>query len=143
MKLSIFIDKNREEEIIIYTHERNTLTAEIESLVNGMDTDITAYKDREIIKLKISDVYCFTAQNNKLYAITENDRLLLKYRLYSIEERLNRDFLKINKSCIANVKKIECFDASISGTLMVKFKNGYIDYVSRRSIKAVKERLGL
>ena len=82
-------------------------------------------------------------ENNKVFAITEKENYLIRERLYTIEQALSKDFIKINKSCIANIKKIDRFDASISGTLMVKFKNGYTDYVSRRSVKAVRERLGL
>ena len=67
-----------------------------------------------------------------------------KKRLYKIEEMLeDDDFIKINQSCIVNIKMIESFDASIGGALMIKLKNGYRDYISRRQIKAVKERLGL
>lgn len=143
MKISIFIDKKRDEEIVIYAHEKGALVNEIEELVSGYSKEITAYKEKEIVKLNLSEIYCFITENNKLFAITKGDRFLLKTRLYSIEEKLPTDFIKINKSCIANIKKIDRFDASLSGTLQVKFKNGYTDYVSRRSIKTVKERFGL
>lgn len=143
MKISVFIDKNREEEIAIYAHEETELIKQIKALVTDFSSQITGFKDSEIFQLKATDIYFFTVENNKLFAITENDKFLLKNRLYNIEQGLSSDFIKINKSCIANIKKIDRFDASISGTLIVKFKNGYTDYVSRRSVKAVKERLGL
>lgn len=143
MKINFFIDKNHEEEILIYAHEKTALISKIEELVNDFSAEITAYNDKEIIRLNLGEICCFVTENNKLFAITENEKLLIKSRLYSIEEKLSCDFIKINKSCIANIKKIDRFNASISGTLEVKFKNGYTEYVSRRSIKAVKERLGL
>ena len=143
MKISIIIDKNHDEEIKIYAHERSDLINQIEGLVLGYSTEITAYKDKEIFRLNLSDIHCFITENNRLFAITDNDKLLLKLRLYNLEETLPIDFIKINKSCIANVNKIERFNALFSGTLQVKFKNGYTDYVSRRCIKTVKERLGL
>ncbi|MBO5210726.1 MAG: LytTR family transcriptional regulator DNA-binding domain-containing protein [Clostridia bacterium] len=143
MKVSIFIDKNREEEIQIFAHNESDLTEQIKSLVSDYSSHVTGYKNAEIFLLKTTDVYCFLVENNKVFAMTENDKFLLKERLYNIENSLSFDFIKINKSCIANIKKIERFDASISGTLVVKFKNGYTDYVSRRSVKTVKERLSL
>ena len=143
MKISVFTDKNREEEIVIFAHEETELINQIKSLINDYSSQITGFKENEIYQLKATDIYCFTVENNKVFAITENDKFLLKNRLYSIEEGLSSDFIKINKSCIANIKKIERFDAAITGTLMVKFKNGYTDYVSRRSVKSVKERLGI
>ena len=82
-------------------------------------------------------------EDGKVYALTESEKYRLKQRLYLLEEMLDVSFVKINKSCIANIRKIKKFDASFSGTLTVVFKNGYRDYVSRRNLKSVKERLGV
>ena len=71
------------------------------------------------------------------------EKFEIKTRLYVIEEKLPENFIKINQSCIANINQIERFDASISGTLKIRFKNGYTDYVSRRQLKNVKERIGI
>ena len=101
------------------------------------------YKDKEIISLDSSDIYCVSIIDNKVYAICEKEKLILKERLYILEEKLPGNFLKINQSCIANLNKVERFDASISGTLKLRFKNGYTDYVSRRQLKFIKERLGI
>ena len=60
-----------------------------------------------------------------------------------LEEKLPLDFVKINQSCLANIKKIERFSASVGGSLKVIFKNGHTDYVSRRQLRTVKEKLGI
>ena len=52
-------------------------------------------------------------------------------------------FVRINQSCLGNVRRIARFDASIGGSLMVTFENGHRDYVSRRQLKTVKERMGM
>lgn len=144
MKYTIIIDKNREEEVIIYAKEKSTLTDEIERLVNDNNLELIGYdKNGEGVKLTADEVYCFTVEDNKIFAITEKDKLRIKNRLYQLEEFLPEYFVKINQSCVANIRKIARFDTSVSGTLMIKFKNGYKDYVSRRQMKAVKERLGL
>ena len=54
-----------------------------------------------------------------------------------------QSFIKLNQSCIANKNKIKKFESTIGGALKVIFKNGYIDYISRRELKNVKERMGL
>lgn len=144
MKCTIIIDKSREEEVIIYAKEKSTLTDEIERLVNDNNPELIGYdKSGEGVKLTTDEVYCFTAEDNKIFAITEKDKLRIKCRLYQLEEILPEYFVKINQSCVANIRKIARFDTSVSGTLLIKFKNGYKDYVSRRQMKAVKERLGL
>jgi DNA-binding LytR/AlgR family response regulator len=136
------IDKDREEEVVIYVHEKNSLSYEIEELVLGKSLELFGYKDKNIVKLSPSDVFCFTVENNKVYALCEREKYQIKQRLYLLEEILDRDFVKINQSCIANIRKISKFDTSITGTLMVSFKNGHRDYVSRRQMKKVKERIG-
>ena len=144
MKYTIIIDKDREEEVIVYAKEKSALTDEIQRLVSDNTLDLIGYdKNGEGVKLTADEVYCFAVEDNKIFAITEKDRLRLKCRLYQLEEFLPENFVKINQSCVANIRKIARFDTSVSGTLLIKFKNGYKDYVSRRQMKAVKERLGL
>lgn len=143
MKFKIFIDKNHEEEVIIYAHEKSDLIKEIEELVCENNFDIIGFSDKGGMKLNLNEVYCFIVESNKLYAMCEKEKYFLKTRLYKIEENLSENFVKINQSCIANIRKIKKFDASISGTLTVTFKNNYVDYVSRRNVKKVKERLGI
>ena len=143
MKYTLNLDKKREEEIIIFAHEKNELIESIEKLVQNDSVNLIGYKGQQIFKLDLKDIFCFTVEDSKIYAILEKEKLLVKQRLYLIEQMLDNGFVKINQSCIANIKKIDHFDASISGSLIVIFKNGYRDYVSRRQIKSVKERIGI
>lgn len=143
MKLRIVINPKREEGIIIYAHEKSRLVCEIEELVNNSSLDLIGYAENETVKLNLNDIYCFFTEDNKVFVLTENEKFRLKYRLYQLEENLNNNFVKINQSCIANIKKVDRFKASVGGSLTVIFKNGHSDFVSRRNIKNVKERLGL
>lgn len=143
MKFRFFIDSNREEEVIIYAHEKTKLIDDIKNLVAENNFELFGFNNREAVKLNLADIYCFVTENNKIYALCENEKFQLKGRLYQLEENLPENFIKINQSCIANMKKIKKFDATFAGTLVVVFKNGYQDFVSRRNVKKVKERLGL
>ena len=142
MKFRLFIDRDREEEVIVYAHEKSRLVSSIEKLVSD-NAELTGYNGKTAVKINLSEVYCFVTERNKVYAVTEKEKLQMKLRLYQLEEIADENFVKINQSCIANIRTIERFDASVSGTMRVVFKNGYTDYVSRRQMKTVKERLGL
>lgn len=142
MNIRIIIDKNREEEILIYAHEKDDLVSEIERLVYESTTELIGYKDNEAKKLNLLNVNCFISENNRVFAVTD-EKLQVKLRLYQIEEKLDENFIKINQSCIANIRQIEKVEATFSGSLTVVFKNGYRDYISRRNLKSVKERLGV
>ena len=78
MKCKIFIDKEREEEVLIYAHEKTELVKAIEKLVAEEATELIGYKDREAVKLNLFDVNCFSVEDNRIYAFTQSEKLLVK-----------------------------------------------------------------
>ncbi|MBP3376370.1 MAG: LytTR family transcriptional regulator [Clostridia bacterium] len=142
MKYSIVIDREREEEVLIYAHERNKLVERLEEVLEERKTELVGFSGDEIVRIVPNEALCFTVEEGKTYAVTERGKYLLKLRLYQLEESVGHSFLKINQSCIVNIDKIESFKTSLGGSLMVTLKGGYRDYVSRRQLKAVKERIG-
>ena len=143
MKCYTYINETEEDKVLIYSKERTKLVDEIESLVESTNIDLTGTYNEEIIKINVNDVSCFISENNKVYALINEKKYQIKQRLYQIEEMNLQSFIKLNQSCIANKNKIKKFESTIGGALKVIFKNGYIDYISRRELKNVKERMGL
>ena len=142
MKFRLFIDRDREEEVIVYAHEKSRLVSSIEKLVSD-NTELIGYNGKTAVRINLCEVYCFVTERNKVYAVTEKEKLQMKLRLYQLEEIADESFVKINQSCIANISKIKCFEYSPYGSLTVVLKNGTRDYISRRNIKKVKERFGI
>ena len=143
MKCYTYIKEDEEERVLIYAHDRTRLVESIESLVLSSEIDLTGNYDSEIIKIDINDVVCFISENNKVFALIGDKKYQIKYRLYQLEELNLNIFIKINQSCLANKTKIKRFETTIGGALKVVFKNGYIDFISRRELKNVKKRMGL
>ena len=146
MKYTLYIDEGHDEEIIVYAHSRTELVESLEKLINTQNLNthpIIGYVGDDIIEIDPKDVCCFFIEDKRLYASMNGKKALIKRRLYEIEDQLPDSFIKINQSSIANLKQVERFSVSIGATLGVHFKNGYRDYVSRRQLKAVKERLGI
>lgn len=143
MKCEIIIDPNCQERVVIYAREDSPLLYSIRQFVEESSPGLMGFRDGKTVKLNPYDIHCITVIDRKVYAICETEQLQLKERLYTLEEQLPPVFVKVNQSCLANITKIEKFDASISGTLKLHFKNGYTDYVSRRQLRAVKERIGI
>lgn len=142
MEIKIIIDRTKPESVTVVAHERNQLIDEIERLISENNLELIGYKDNEAQKINLINVSCFISENNKTYALGE-ERLQIKLRLYQIEDMLDANFIRINQSCIANIRQIEKVEATFSGSISVIFKNGYRDYISRRNLKNVKERLGV
>ncbi len=143
MKFSLHIDPEREEEIVIYAQENRAIFADIQRLLAAEETPLVGYEGEHIVVLKPKKISCFVSGDDKVFAICGEHRYLVKKRLYQLEEQLGRDYMKINQSCLANISQISRFSASIGGSLEVVFRDGYRDYVSRRELKKVKERMGI
>ena len=143
MKFKLIIDKNAEEEITAVVHEASSLTQQIETLVrihSGTDS-IIGYREDEIRKLPFQEIECITVVNRKVTAIDRNGiQFTLKERLRDLEEVLPSYFIRINKSSLANERRITKFHTIISGGVDAVFRCGYRDYVSRRCLSEIKRR---
>ena len=144
MKYTTIIDPERDQEVIIHARRKTPKIEALEDYIRRMDTELLGYgKEGQIIPLRPDDITCFIAEEGRVYALTDGERLSVRLPLYALEETLGDGFIRINQSCLGNIRKITRFDASIGGSLMVTFTNGHRDYVSRRQLKTVKERMGM
>ena len=84
------------------------------------------------------------AGSGKVFAVTEKGEYTVRFRLYEIEKRLNHNqFVRISNSEIINLKKVNNFDLSFTGTIRVELTNGTAAYVSRRYVSKIKKILGI
>lgn len=143
MKYNIIIDPEREEEILIYAREKSALVERIEELICAAEVELVGYCGNEIASLSPLEIECFFLEDGKLFAMSGGKKYLLKQRLYQLEDSVGGDFVKINQSCLVSVRAIERFETKLGGALSVRLKCGYTDYVSRRQLKAVKEKFGI
>ena len=119
MKFTLKIQKDQEEEIRALVHEESEFTDKLQNLVlqyNGTDK-IPGYREDEMKMLKFSDMECVFSQEGKTWAVDRKGvQFRLKYRLYELEQLLPENFIRINKSAIAN--RSQFFNAGIRITYL-------------------------
>ena len=143
MKFNLIIDKTKDEELTLTVHSRSELVNRIEAIIAEQnDTDkLIAFNDEETRLLSFSDIECITVIDGRTWAVdTHGTKLRLKKRLYELEEMLPSYFIRINKSAIANEKRLVKFKTAFSGAVDAVFKCGYVEYVSRRCFAEIKRR---
>ncbi|MBO5909578.1 MAG: LytTR family transcriptional regulator [Clostridia bacterium] len=144
MKLKVIVDPLAEEEVLLRVRSDCDLINELESLVmnyNGKDS-VAVFSDDEVLALSFSEIECITVMDRKTYVIDKDGKQYRVNRtLSSLEEILPGNFIKINKSSLANEKYIKCFKTLFSGAVDAIFKSGYREYVSRRCFAEIKRRL--
>ena len=143
MKFKLIIDKNCDEEILARVHSANDLTRKIEDLVLSYvgEDELQVQGDYELLSIKFAEIECITVVDRKLYVIDgKNNKYRTGGTLSDLEGRLPSYFIRINKSTIANERRISCFKTTFSGGVDAVFKCGYKDYVSRRCFAEIKRR---
>ena len=137
-----FVKTDDKEEIVVYAKDKNDLIIAIENMC-VQDSNIVGFYREKMTILNPLAIECFYSENDKVYALYNNETYLIKKRLYEIYEQVKDSFVYINKGCMVNVNKISHFDVSFGGSLLVVLKSGYKEFVSRRRLKDVKERMNL
>lgn len=132
-------------EIIIHTNKVNNEVLSIIDFIQHFDTHLNkviATNNNDIFIINIEEVICFYSEEKSNYCRTDKGVFKIKQTLYELEEKLSpNDFVRISNSSIININQVECFNTGIVGTIMVKFKDGKVDYVSRRRVSQVMKVL--
>ena len=112
MKYS-FIKYSEKDEVIVYSKERNELINSIENMCN-MDSNLVGYYREEIKTLNINLIECFFIEKDKVYALLNNKKYLIKKRLYELYDLYKDSFIYINQGCLANINMISLFRKLLS-----------------------------
>lgn len=146
VQIEIKIDGSyTEPKIIILTA---AVTDEVNVIVDKLSKEtlqiISGSKNEKVEVIEQGDLIRVYANAGKVYAVTDKGEYTIRLRLYEMEERLNyNQFVRISNSEIINLKKVENFDLSFTGTICVKLVNGTTTYVSRRYVSKIKTILGI
>lgn len=146
MKVEVNVDKNCEEtKIVIYTKNiEDKIVKLIENLQNKEAEQLNGFKDNEMYLLNQNDIETIYTEDGKVFARENENKYLIKKRLYELEEILNPNkFVRISNSEIVNMKKVKKINLKLSGTIILHFTNDNKTYVSRRYLKKIKEYLGV
>ena len=143
MKYKLIIDKNAEETVTVTARAPSELTSQIENLVRSFSAGehIVGYREDEMRRLLFEEIECITVIDRKVIAVdTNGNQYRLRENLRDLEKILPPFFVRINKSSLANERRIERFCAVFSGGVDAVFRCGYREYVSRRCFALIKRR---
>ena len=141
MNVEIQIDASYiDPKVIIITAE---VTEKVNGIVKKLSEDIpqllSGIREGAVKILEKADIIRIYAEAGKTVAVTEDGEYTVRRRLYELEDQLTGDFFaRISNSEIINLKKVDSFDLSFTGTICVKLSNGDSTYVSK-----IKKILGV
>ncbi len=144
MKLELNIDEKVKETLVVVS--ANKIDKEVQNLINYIEYSseyLIGIVENKASIIDIDEIIRVYIEDRKTFVVTLKDTYVVKKKLYEVENMVTHNFVKISQSEIANIKFIKNLDFSNTGTIVIKYKNSDISYVSRRMIKEFKLKLGI
>lgn len=144
MRVEIKVSEDvKEPYVVIHT---NAVTEEVRramEIFEAKGSVITAREEGRIIILQPEEIYMVRAEHGEVAIYCEQRKYLSGKKLYELEEMLGEDFMRISKSTIVNLKKIDSVEPSFNAMMYLIMKNGCKDYITRTYLPQFKRYLGL
>jgi len=148
MRVEIKIDTDIGEPIAVIHTSKITpeLTMWIEMLerIDDKSSVLFAKSDNKLFVIDPMQVDIIRTEGNdiKLYNREKQEYIVTK-TLNEIQEQLGFNFVRISKSTIVNINRVDHLSPSFNRTMYIVMKNGVSDYISRNYLADFKKRIGL
>ena len=146
MKVNLFVSRDIEEPYAdIHTNE---LTDNVSKAISILESDessdmVAVKKGSDIALLQMDEIFMFRVEDKQVKVYSENSEYIIKKPLYQVEETLSSDFVRISKTTIVNLKRIDRVAPSLKGMMFIELKNGLKDNISRKFLPDFKQALDL
>jgi DNA-binding LytR/AlgR family response regulator len=131
-------------EVIIKCPKGTNEIRRIETLLLGFDQRLSCTKNGTINFIDKYDILYFESVDKNCFIYTKDNFYETSLKLYEIEGMLtDMGFMRITKSQIVNIAKIESLCPDFGGRIETIMENGYKLIASRQYAKLLKKRMGL
>ncbi len=144
MKIRIWTDeKYTEPEIVICADKRTEYINRLRDTISrAVNTTLTGYQKDVAQILICDDIIRIYTEKDRVLAECHMGTYYMREKLYELEEKLDKaSFVRISRSEIVNIRRIEKLDTSITGTIKMYLENSIITYVSRRNVAKIRDIL--
>jgi len=145
MKINLDIDGKYDDiEVIIRAPHLNNDIERMVAMMRMIDMQIAVRKDNETVLLDTDKILYVEAVDRKTFVYTNTDTYESELKLYELEQQLiERDFLRISKQSIVNLRKIKSLKTDVNRKIRVTLQNGEQIVVSRMYSDELRRKLGL
>ncbi|MDR0460284.1 MAG: LytTR family transcriptional regulator [Nitrososphaerota archaeon] len=126
------------------------VTPELLSLVEMLEGTedkaslLVAKTDDKFFVIEPDQVDIIRAEGGEINAYNRKaEAFVISKPLTEILESMPSNFVRISKSAIVNISRVDHLSNSFNGTMYIVMKNGVNDYISRKYLGDFKKRLGM
>ncbi len=136
------IGYDKKEYIKIGCHKVDSNVKEIVNFIKSRQGSIDVKNGEMKYNIPIVDIFYVESVDDRTFIYLSGDCYETVHKLYELEEILNeRRFIRISKSVIVNLLKIECVKPALNGRYLCHLKNGEDVIISRKYVHEFKEKL--
>ena len=145
MKVRIQVDPAISEEYAeFHVREITDEVSRFAEIIEKSNSVLTGADEFErTIIINPSDIVAVHAEKKWCRVLTETADYSCRKRLYELEQDLGPEFMRISKSILVCIRKIDSVEAVFNGMLLLHMKNGSKEYVSRTYLPNLKSYLGI
>ena len=145
MKVRIQVDPAISEEYAeFHVREITDKVSRFAEIIEKSNSVLTGADEFErTIIINPSDIVAVHAEKKWCRILTETADYSCRKRLYELEQDLGPEFMRISKSILVCIRKIDSVEAVFNGMLLLHMKNGSKEYVSRTYLPNLKSYLGI
>lgn len=136
------IGPEERERVEICCHEVNDTVREIAAFVKSRQGQLSGLMEGRQYEIPITDVLFIESVDNRTFFYTAKQAFETKRRLYELETDLReKSFLRISKSSVVNLMKINSIKPALNGRLRAVLSNGEEIIISRKYVPDLKNTL--
>lgn len=136
------IKKEENERLEIYCHTVSNEITEIVRFVKSRQGQLTGIIEGAQYEIPVSDVFYIEGVDNKVFIYCEKQVYETRQKLYELEETLKeKHFLRVSKSMLLNLMKVESIKSSLNGRLTAVLQIGEQIIISRKYVPELKKAL--
>lgn len=145
MKVIIQVDPATSEEYVeFHVKEITDDVSRFAEIIEKSNSVLTGADEFErTIIINLNDIVAVHAEKKWCRIFSETADYSCRKRLYELEQDLGPEFMRISKSILVCVRKIDSVEAVFNGMLLLHMKNGSREYVSRTYLPNLKNYLGI
>ena len=143
MKVIIECEEDNELEIVTRCNKINDEVRRIISLFEDKKF-IIGKLDNRSYQIKIDDIYYFEVNEDRAFIYCKDNVYETNLRLYELEKQLDeRLFVRISKSIILNLNKLDNIRALLNGRYEALLINKERLIITRHYVSSFKEKFGM
>jgi len=136
------VSKAEKELVLIRCHTVTEEVREIAAFVKSRQGRISGVKDSRQYEIAVPDIYYIESVDGRTFLYTKEQVYETPNRIYELESQLRaRHFLRISKSTLLNLMKIQSIQPALNGRFTAVLPSGEEVIISRNYVKGLKAAL--